>query len=92
MATLALAFNKIVNEDKTSMVIFFQVEIIFNKNKIHDVFESVYSTIISKIQRSLGKHLHWIIDSVIDYTFSISKKYSLSWKKLYKIAKRIRLN
>ena len=89
MATLALAFNKIVNEDKTSMVIFFQVEIIFNKNKIHDVFESVYSTIISKIQRPLGKHLRWINDSVIDYTFSISKYNPLAGSSYIKLPKEL---
>ena len=89
MATLVLVFNKIVNEDKTSMAIFFQVEIIFNNSDIHDMFESVYSTIISKIQRSLGKHLRWINDSVIDYTFSISKNNPLAGSSYIKLPKEL---
>ena len=89
MATLVLVFNKTVNEDKTSMAIFFQVELIFNNSDIHDVFESVYSTIISKIQRSLGKHLRWINDSVIDYTFSISKNNPLAGSSYIKLPKEL---
>ena len=89
MATLVLVFNKTVNEDKTSMAIFFQVEIIFNNSDIHDMFESVYSTIISKIQRSLGKHLRWINDSVIDYTFSISKNNPLAGSSYIKLPKEL---
>ena len=89
MATLVLVFNKTVNEDKTSMAIFFQVELIFNNSDIHDVFQSVYSTIISKIQRSLGKHLRWINDSVIDYTFSISKNNPLAGSSYIKLPKEL---
>ena len=89
MATLVLVFNKTVNEDKTSMAIFFQVELIFNNSDIHDVFESVYSTIISKIQRSLGKHLRWINDSVIDCTFSISKNNPLAGSSYIKLPKEL---
>ena len=89
MATLVLVFNKTANEDKTSMAIFFQVELIFNNSDIHDVFESVYSTIISKIQRSLGKHLRWINDSVIDYTFSISKNNPLAGSSYIKLPKEL---
>ena len=89
MATLVLVFNKTVNEDKTSMAIFFQIELIFNNSDIHDVFESVYSTIISKIQRSLGKHLRWINDSVIDYTFSISKNNPLAGSSYIKLPKEL---
>ena len=71
------------------MAIFFQVELIFNNSDIHDVFESVYSTIISKIQRSLGKHLRWINDSVIDYTFSISKNNPLAGSSYIKLPKEL---
>ena len=46
MTALALVFSKIVSEDKRSMTIFIQV--IFNEIDIHDLFESVYSTIIRK--------------------------------------------
>ena len=53
------------------------------------MFESVYSTIISKIQRSLGKHLRWINDSVIDYTFSISKNNPLAGNSYIKLPKEL---
>ena len=48
------------------------------------MFQSVYTTIKTNIQKSLGKGSGWIIDSVIDHTINISKK------QLYKIAKIIR--
>ena len=35
------------------------------------LFESVYSTIISNIQKSPGKGSGWIIDSVIDQNINI---------------------
>ena len=38
-----------------------------------DMFQSIYTTIISNIQNSLGKSSGWIIDSVIDETITISK-------------------
>ena len=42
-----------------------------NESHIDEVFESIYSTIISKIQKILGKDSNWITDSVIDHTISI---------------------
>ena len=44
-----------------------------NESDIYDVFQSIYTTIITSIQKSLGKGSGWIIDSVIDHTISISK-------------------
>ena len=38
-----------------------------------DIIQSIYTTIISNIQNSLGKSSGWIIDSVIDKTITISK-------------------
>ena len=43
------------------------------ENHIDTVFEPIYSTIISNIQKSPGKSSGWIIDSVIGHTISISK-------------------
>ena len=42
------------------------------------LFESVYSTIISNIQKSPGKGSGWIIDSVIDQNINIWKYNSLT--------------
>ena len=35
------------------------------------MFQSIYTTPITNIQKSLGKGAGWIIDSVIDHTISI---------------------
>ena len=48
-------------------------KIIISKSDADNVFQSIYATIISKIQKSLGKSSGWIIDSVINHTISISK-------------------
>ena len=49
-----------------------KAEIIINESDIDDVFQSIYTTIITNIQKSLGKGSGWVIDSVIDDTISIS--------------------
>ena len=53
-----LLFEKIESEDKTNYDNFYsssKAEIIVNESDIDDVFESIYSTIISNIRKSLGK-------------------------------------
>ena len=44
-----------------------------NESKIDDIFESVYTTIVSDKQKYLGKSLGWIIDSVFSHLINISK-------------------
>ena len=81
VTTLVLVFKKIENEDKTKYVNFYlssKAEIIINESDIDDVFQSIYTTIITSRQKSLGKGSDWIIDSVIDYTISISTYNPLS--------------
>ena len=76
MTKLVLVFKKIESEDKTKYDNFYlssKTKVITNESDIVDVFQSVYSTIIKDIQKSLGKGSGWIIDSVIDQTVSISK-------------------
>ena len=76
MTTLLLVFKKIESKDKTKYDRFYsrpKVEIIINESDIDDVFQSIYTTVITNIQKSLGKGSGWIIDSVIDHTISISK-------------------
>ena len=60
-----LEFKKIKNDDKTKYSTFSsnsKTEIIVNESDINDAFESIYSTIISNIQKSLRKGLiqSWI--------------------------------
>ena len=52
-------------------------------------FNSIYTTIISNIQKSLGKGLGWIIDSVIGHTISISKYNSLAGSSYVKSPKEL---
>ena len=70
-----LVFKKIEKENKTKYDNFYSssnAKIIIYESDIDDVFQSIFSTIISNIQKSLGKGSGWIIDSVIEHTISIS--------------------
>ena len=92
MTTLVLAFKKIENKDKTKFNNFYsssKAEIIINESDIDNLFESIYSTIISNIQKSLGKGSGWIIDSVIDHTLSISKYNPLAGSSYIKLPKEL---
>ena len=76
MTTLVLVFKKIESENKTKYDTFYsnsKAEIIINES---DVLKSIYTTVTSNIQKSLGKSSAWIIDSVIDHNISISKHNS----------------
>ena len=58
MTTLVLVFEKIESENKTKYSIFYsssKVEKIINKSHIDDEFQSIYSRIITNIQKSSGK-------------------------------------
>ena len=58
MATLVLVLTKIESEDKTKYDNFYsssKAEIIINASDIDNVFQSIYTTIITNIQKSLGK-------------------------------------
>ena len=92
MTTLVLVFKKIESEDKTKYDNFYsssKAEIIINESDIDDVFKSIYTTIITNIQKSLGKGSGWIIDSVIDHTISISKYNPLAGSSYIKLPKEL---
>ena len=58
VATLVLVFEKVESDDKTKYDTFYshsKAETIINESDIDDVFESIYTTITSNIQISLGK-------------------------------------
>ena len=81
METIVLVFEKIEIEDKTNYDTFYvssKAEIIINERdidgtKYNHVFESIYTTIILNIQKSLRKGSAWIINSVMNHNISISK-------------------
>ena len=59
--TLVLEIEKIQSDDKTLYSNFYlnsKGETIINENDIDDLFESIYSTIISNTQTSLGRFSH----------------------------------
>ena len=78
VATLFFVFKKIESDDKTKYVNFYsssKPEIITNESEIDDVSQSIYTLIITNIQKSLGKGSGWITGSLIDHTISISKYF-----------------
>ena len=60
VAALVLEFKKIRSDDKAIYNTFYsnsKAESIINESEIDDVFESIYITIISNIQKCLGKRI-----------------------------------
>ena len=53
------------------------------------MFKSIYTAVVSNIQRSLGKGSGWIIDSVIDHNISISKYNPLAGSTYIKLSKEL---
>ena len=66
---------KIENEGRTKYDNFYsnsKSEIIINESDTDYKFQSIFTTIITNIQKSLGKSSGWIIQSVIHHAISIS--------------------
>ena len=62
MTTLVLVFKKIESEDKTkydNFCLSSKAEIIINEKDTENVFKSIYITIMTNIQKSLGKGSGW---------------------------------
>ena len=92
MTTLVLVFRKIESENRTKCDTFYlklKAETTINESDIDDLFESIYSGIISKSQKSLGKDSEWIINSVIDHNVSISKYNPLAGSSCIKLLKEL---
>ena len=76
VTTLVLVFKKIESIDKTKYDNFYsssKAQIVINESEIADGFQSIFTTVIKNIHRSLGKGWGWITDSFIDHTISIFK-------------------
>ena len=64
VTALVLVLKKIKSEEKTEYDNFYsssKAEIIFNNNEIDYVFQSIYTTVITSKQKSLGKGSGWIL-------------------------------
>ena len=86
MTTLVLEFKRTKNVDKTKYCTFYltsNAETITNNSDIGDGFKSIYSTILSSVQKSLKKGLGWIIDLAPDHNINISKYKYIAVSKLY---------
>ena len=82
MTTLFFEFKKIENDDKTLYRTFYlnsKSETVVNENDIDDVFELIYSTIVSNIQTSLGK----------DHNINILKYNTLAGSSYIKLPKEL---
>ena len=53
------------------------------------MFQSIYTTIISNKQKSLGNGSDWIIGSVIDHAISISMYNPLAGSSYIKLSKEL---
>ena len=74
VTTLFLEFENIESDDKTKYDTYYsqsKAETIINESDIDDIFESIYTTILSNIQKSLRKGSDWIIDSVIEHNINV---------------------
>ena len=74
VTTLFLEFENIEKDDKTKYDTYYsqsKAETIINESDIDDIFESIYTTILSNIQKSLRKGSDWIIDSVIEHNINV---------------------
>ena len=54
-----------------------------------DIFESIYTTVASTIQKNLGKGTGWIINSVIEHKINISKYNPLAGSTYIKLPKAL---
>ena len=59
------------------------------KEDVSLYYQSIYTTIISNIQKSLGKGSGWIIDSIINHTVSILKYNLLAGSNYTKLPKEL---
>ena len=84
--------KKIEHGDPTKYSTFYSSsteETIINESNIDDLFESIYSAVISNIQKSLGKGLSWIINSVVSRTINISNYNPLAGSRYIKLLKEV---
>ena len=66
-----------------------KTETIINESDIDDVFELIYTTIVSDIQKYLEKYFVWIIDSALDHNINTSKYKPLADSTCIKLPKEL---
>ena len=76
---------------KQSMTVFIDTEKQkqFSTSDNDDIFESIYTTVASTIQKNLGKGTGWIINSVIEHKINISEYNPLAGSTYIKLPKAL---
>ena len=74
-------YDTIFSKSKTKTTI--------NESNIADVFESIYTEVLSNIKKSLGKSSSWLCHSIIDHNINISRYNSLAGSSYFKLAKEL---
>ena len=76
---------------KQSMTVFIDTEKQkqFSTGDNDDIFESIYTTVASTIQKNLGKGTGWIINSVIEHKINISEYNPLAGSTYIKLPKAL---
>ena len=92
LTTLVLVFNKIESKDQIKFdnsYLSLKAEITMKASGIDNLFEPIYSTMISHKQKSLGEGSAWTIDFVIDCTISTSKSNRSAARTYVKLQKEL---
>ena len=76
-----------IKQSMTNFYLSLKAEIIINKSDIDDVFQSIYTTIITNVQKYLRKGSGWIIDLFNERAISILKYNPLFRSRYIKLPK-----
>ena len=92
VTTLVVEFKKIESDDETKYSTFYsnsKAEAVVNESNIDDIFQSIYTTIMSNIQKSLEKGWEWIIDWMMGHNSNISKCNTLGGTSYIKLLQEL---
>ena len=88
--TLVPEVKKLQSYHKTLYSSFYsKAERIINESDIDDVFEAIYGTVLSNIQKFLGQDSSWITDSDIDHNVNILKYNPLAGSSYIKLPEEL---
>ena len=91
MKTLVLDFKKIKSNNKTlfsTICLNSKEEIIINESGVDGIFDPIFSSIISNMQKSLGQGSDSVIELVLDHNITISKHNPLACSSRIKLPKK----
>ena len=92
MTIVVLVLKKIKSEDKSKYDTFYshsKPETITSESDFDDIFESICTTVISNILKSLGKGSGWIADLVVEHNINTSKYNPLAGSSYIRFPKEL---